>query len=119
MTPERIEDLAWRNAGMPSGLNIAEQMLFQGFRRLYAYAKMTGMSAEQGRWEKGELLREFRMRQFQLKRMEKTDRMWAEIEAAANRFGKERTIENAEAFVKAVYGAGMKQPPETGKEETE
>ena len=34
------------------------------------------------------------------------------IEEAANRFGQERTLENAEAFVRAVYGCGVKKEEE-------
>ena len=109
MSPEAIEDLAYEGREMPRGLNAAEQMLFQSFRRLYAYAKLVHMSPEQGRMEKLALLREFEKRSAQVKHMEKTWAMWKEIEGAANRFGRERTLENAEAFVRAVYGCGLKK----------
>lgn len=107
MTPEQIEDLAFQGAGMPEGLNMAEQMLFQSFRRLYAYAKLVQMPPEQGKLEKLEILREFRQRQAQVRHMEKTWAMWKEIEEAGSRFGRERTLENAEAFHRAVYGVGL------------
>lgn len=108
MSPDRIEDLAYRNTGMPEGLNAAEQMLFQGLRRLYAYARMVGMDPQQGRWEKSELLQEFSRRSFELACMEASNRLWKEIEAAGNRFGRERTLESAEAFYQAVYRCGLK-----------
>lgn len=104
MTPDEIEDLAFRGAGMPSGLDAAEQMLFQTFRRLYAYAKLTHMPADRGRMEKAEILNEFKKRKFQVKRLEHADQLWKRIEAAANQFAHEKTIKNAEAFVNAVYG---------------
>ena len=116
MTPEQIEDLAFQGAGMPKGLNAAEQMLFQSFRRLYAYAKLVQMPPEQGRQEKAELLREFRQRQAQVRHMEKTWAVWKEIEGAANRFGRERTLESAEAFHRAVYGTGLMPIKELPKE---
>ena len=107
MTADKLEDLAFNGEPMPEGLNEAEQMLFQSFRYLYRYARLTQMPPERGREEKAELLREFEKRSFQIKRMEKTDKMWKDIEAAANRFGTERTIESAEAFYRAVYGVGL------------
>ena len=112
MSPETIEDLAYQGRGMPQGLNAAEQMLFQSFRRLYAYAKLVRMPPEQGRLEKLALLREFEHRSFQVAHMEKTWAMWKEIEGAANRYRTQRTLENADAFVKAVYGVGLKKREE-------
>ena len=109
MRPEEIEDLAYEEREMPKGLNAAEQALFQGFRRLYAYAKLVQMEPERGKREKLELLREFETRSAQVAHMEKTWAMWREIEAAASRFGRERTIESAEAFVTAVYGCRLKE----------
>ncbi len=112
MSPETIEDLAYQGRGMPQGLNAAEQMLFQSFRQLYAYAKLVQMPPEQGGLEKLALLREFEHRSFQVAHMEKTWAMWKQIEAAANRYRTERTLENADAFVKAVYGVGRKKREE-------
>lgn len=104
MTPDEIEDLAFRGTGMPSGLDAAEQMLFQSFRRLYDYAKLTHMPEDRGRMEKAEILNEFKKRKFQVKRLEHADQLWKRIEAAADQFAHEKTIENAEVFVNAVYG---------------
>lgn len=109
MNPEAIEDLAYQGQEMPQGLNAAQQMLFQSFRRLYAYAKLIHMPQEQGKREKLALLREYEKRSAQVAHMEKTWAMWKQIEAAANRYGTERTLENADAFVEAVYGVGRKK----------
>lgn len=108
MTKEQIEDLAFRGEHMPPGLDIAQQMLFQSFRRLYQYAKLVKMSPEQGKVEKLAIIREYDKRSAQVQRMEKTAAMWKAIEAAANRYGTERTLENADAFVKAVYDVRLK-----------
>ena len=110
MKVEEMEILANKGARMPEGLNGAEQILFLGLRRLYAYAKISGMSPEEGRQEKSSLLKEFGKRNLQLARAERTDRMWKEIEAASTRFAKERTLESAEAFFRAVYGVGLLPP---------
>lgn len=109
MSLEQIEDLAFRGAAMPEGLDMAQQMLFQSFRRLYQYAKLVQMPPEQGKMEKLTILREYDKRAAQVRWMEKTSAMWKDIEAAANRYGTERTLENADAFFQAVYGAGLKE----------
>ena len=36
-------------------------------------------------------------------------RLWKEIEAAGGRYWEERTLENADAFVEAVYGVRVKK----------
>ncbi len=109
MSPEQIEDLAFRGAPMPDGLDMAQQLLFQSFRYLYRYARLVEMPPEQGRHEKSAILREYEQRAFEVRWMEKTSRMWAQIEKAGSRFGRERTVEAAEAFYEAVYGAALKE----------
>lgn len=109
MKPEQIEDLAFRNEPLPKGLNAAEQLLFLQFRYLYRYARLVEMPREQGQREKVMLLKEFQKRSAHVKHMEKTAAMWKEIEAAGNRYGTNRTLENADAFVAAVYGARLKE----------
>lgn len=108
MTADQIEDLALAGAELPDGLNAAEQLLFLHFRYLYRYARLVDMPKEQGRREKAKILKEFQKRSFDVKHMEKTDAMWKAIEAAGSRYGIERTLENADAFVKAVYGVKLK-----------
>lgn len=108
MTPDELEDLAFRGAEMPKGLNAAEQALFQSLRRLYAYAKLTHMTTDQGKREKTEILKAFRVFSFWMRVGRHTDRMWKEIESAGNRYRLDRTLENADAFIKAVYGVGGK-----------
>lgn len=108
MTADQIEDLALKGVGLPDGLNAAEQLLFLQFRYLYRYARLVEMQRDQGRREKASILKEFQRRSFDVKHMDKTREMWQAIEAAGNRYGTERTLENADAFVKAVYGVKLK-----------
>ena len=63
MTPEELklhcgelEDLAYRDAELPAGLSTQDQLLFLKFRCLYRYAKLSGMSQQQGKQEKQEIL---------------------------------------------------------------
>jgi hypothetical protein len=113
MKPDDLEDLAYQGQEMPKGLDGADQLLFLSFRRLYAYAKLTKMPQDQGKREKRELLREYQRWKAEIQRVEKTQRMWQDIERAANRFGVEQTVENARAFHRAVYGVGLL--PEGGR----
>lgn len=106
-----IEDLAFRDEPMPKGLNAAEQLLFLQLRYLYRYARLIRMPRDRGRREKAKLLQEFQKRAAQVRHMEKSDAMWREIEAAGNRYGTEPTIENADAFYRAVYGVKRKEEP--------
>lgn len=111
MSPGQIEDLAFQGKSMPAGLNAAEQLLFLQFRYLYRYARLVEMSREQGQREKAMLLKEFQKRSAQVRHMEKSAAMWKEIEAAGNRYGTEPSIENADAFFRAVYGVQRKEEP--------
>ena len=51
-----LEDLAYRDAELPAGLSTPGQLLFLKFRCLYQYAKLSGMSQQQGKQEKQEIL---------------------------------------------------------------
>ena len=80
---------------------------------LYAVYRAGRLSKDAAAREKAALLRELtraREREELRDRIErKTAAMWKAIEAAGNRYGIERTLENADAFVEAVYGARLKE----------
>ena len=101
---------------MPDGLPPVEQAAYQGMRYLYAVYRAGRLSKDAAAREKAALLRELtraREREELRDRIErKTAAMWKAIEAAANRYGTQRTLENADAFVKAVYGALVKKKEE-------
>lgn len=104
---------ASRGDPMPEGLTTVEQAVYQGMRYLYAVYRAGRLSKDAAAREKAALLRELtraREREELRDRIErKTAAMWKAIEAAANRYGTERTLENADAFVEAVYGARLKE----------
>ena len=113
MNIDQIEELAFRDEPLPKDLDAAEQLLFLSLRYLYRYARLIRMPKDRGRREKAKLLQEFQKRSFDVRHMEKTAAMWKEIEAAANRYGTEPTIENADAFFRAVYGTDRKKEEQT------
>lgn len=111
-----FERAAMRGDPMPEGLRLYEQSAFQALRHLYSMYHRKAISREDAAREK-KLIRfqyDRAKADFETNRKNILDnaRMWKEIEEAANRFGKDRTLENAEAFVQAVYGCGLKS--ETG-----
>ena len=111
-----FERAAMRGDPMPEGLRIYEQAAYQALRYLYAMYHRKAISREEAAREK----KLIRVQYDRAKADFETNRrnllahaeMWRKIEAAANRFGQERTLENAEAFVQAVYGCGVKKEEE-------
>lgn len=103
---------AMRGDSMPEGLPLYDQAAYQAMRYLYALYRRGGIPREDAAAEKGRIRGEYEIRkkQFQAVREGQTERaqFWKAIEAAANRFGRERTLENAEAFLEAVYQAGLR-----------
>ena len=108
-----FERAAMRGDPMPEGLRIYEQAAYQALRYLYAMYPRKAISRKDAAREK----KLIRVQHDRAKADFETNRrnllahaeMWKKIEAAANRFGQERTLENAEAFVRAVYGCGVKK----------
>lgn len=104
----QYEREAARGDPMPEGLTMTEQATYQGMRYLYAVYRAGRLTKEAAAREKAAMLRELnrsREREDLRERLEKkTAAMWKAVEAAGNRYGTERTLENADAFVEAVYG---------------
>ena len=108
-----FERAAMRGDPMPEGLRIYEQAAYQALRYLYAMYHRKAISREDAAREK-KLIRvqydrakaDFETNQSNLLAHAGT---WRKTEEPANRFGQERTLDNAEAFVRAVYGCGVKK----------
>lgn len=103
MTPEELEDLAFRKQPMPELRSQAQVLLFQAFRNLYDYASRVQMPAEQGRREKKEILKAYEINKFLEDLQETTSQMWSRIEIASANYAKSPSIENADALYKAIY----------------
>ena len=107
------ERQAARGDPMPDGLSLAEQQTYQAIRYLYAVYRAKLITQAQAAQEKAKVLRELRMMQEKEALMEKSyakqTAMWKNLEAAANRYGTERTLENADKLIEAIYGTGVKK----------
>ena len=101
------EKAAMRGDEMPDGLDLPDQLCFLGLRMLYAQAKQGIISREVGSREKGRLLhqREIQMQKLKTKENLVTSAcfMLQNTEGAANRYAKNRTLENADALYEAIY----------------
>lgn len=103
MTPEELEDLAYRGKPMPDLRSQAQCLLFQAFRNLYDYARRVQMPPEQGRREKQEILKAYEINKFLEDMQEQTNQMWKRIEIAASEYRKSPSVENADKLLKAIY----------------
>ena len=103
MTPEELEDLAYQGAPMPDLRSQADILLFQSFRNLYDFAKRVGLSLEQGKREKSQIVEAYRINKFLEDLQESTNQMWARIEKAGAEYRKNPTVENADLFMREVF----------------
>ena len=106
------EKPAARGDPMPDGLSLAEQQTYQAIRYLYAVYRAKRVTQEQAAKEKATILRKLKMAQEKEALMDKAHqraiKMWKDLEAAANHYGTERTIENADKLIEAIYGVKTK-----------
>lgn len=109
MTPEELEDLAFRGAPMPDLTSQADVLLFQSFRNLYDFAKRVGMSPEQGKREKAQILDAYKINRFLEEMQESTNRMWKRIEIAASEYRKSPSVEKADLLLKSIYRTERKE----------
>lgn len=113
MTGEEINKIATTAKDPPDELNGVERGLFWEFKELYRRFDNGEISREQGSRLKKEAMARFREENEKLKKAteiwENHARMWKEIEGAGSKYRLEPTIENADAFLKAVYGVGRKE----------
>lgn len=108
MNAYEFETQAAKGEEMPDGLTPVDQHTYQAMRFLYALYRTKRIDINKAAQEKKKLLRSYRQAKaaedFQIRRERKQAQMWKSIEETASRYQKERTLENADAFVKAVYG---------------
>ena len=109
MTPEELEDLAFRKQPMPDLKSQAEVLLYQSFRNLYDFAGRVGMAPEQGKREKAQILHAFKINKFLEDVQEETNQMWKRIEIASSEYALAPSIENADKLYQAIYRVERKE----------
>lgn len=92
---------------MPDGLDLPDQLTFLCLRRLYAQKRNGIIDRATGSSEKKNLGRQRNVWMERLHAEEKLAqhcaKMFRDIEAAANAYAKERTLENADRLYQVLY----------------
>lgn len=107
MTELPYERQAMANEPLPEGLSMAEQLLYLRLRTLYQLHYMGKMDREEARETKYRMIAECE----EAKRLEEYGNelakyradMFRDIEFAATRYRKHRSIENADLLLDALY----------------
>ena len=101
---------------MPEGLSAPDQWMFRCLVLLYDSAKRGIIDRETGRADKGKLAyqRGLMEEKFRSKEriVEASVRMIKAVEAAANAYAKDRTLENADRLYEAIYGVPVEKQEE-------
>lgn len=105
------ERLAMRGDPMPTGLSQEDQLCYQALCFLYKRYNTGQISREVGSDE----ARQIRMRcaenkkaaEFGEKCSQHAIKLWRNVEQAANAYQRERTQENADKLITAIYGVGF------------
>lgn len=109
MSVEELEDLAYNGAAMPDLKSQSQVLLFQSFRDLYDFARRSGMSPEQGKREKAQILSAYKINKFLEDLQEETNQMWKNIDIAASNYRKSPSIELADKLLEAIYEVKRKE----------
>lgn len=121
MTPDELEDLAMMGAVMPDGLSSAQVWLFECFRALHGSYRCGLIDREQGRREKGRLLRIYNGLTLDDALIRHNARLWVEVEGPASDFAKARKADKTQEALEAadrMWQVLYRMPPPK-KEENE
>lgn len=105
------ERLAMRGDSMPAGLCAADQVCFQGLSFLYARFRAGIIDKESASAEKKLIVMRCeeakKAAAFGEKCSEHAVKLWRDVEQAASAYQKDRTLENADKLITAIYGVGF------------
>ena len=112
MTREEISKYAFMNDLPDKPMTCPERCLWYALRDVYRRFSAGDITKEKGDAEKNRALRQFDQDKSKLDLAEKIIQrdasMWMEIELSASMYNLDRTLDNADAFVAAVYGVKAK-----------
>lgn len=99
-----LERMAARNEPMPQGLDVAQQMLYQGLHLLYARHREGDVDAETGKQEKADLLLAYEEAKANLELWEAQRKRWVDLAGPAAEFRKHPNLESAWQMHEILYG---------------
>lgn len=101
------EKEAYRGDPVPDGLDVLDTFAFLSLRHIYAQLRRGDITRSQAERDKGRLCyvldREKRSAASNRRLAEQSVKMFKNIEGAANAYGRERTVENADRLYEAIY----------------
>ena len=107
------EEQARDGEPMPQGLDLIDQCAYQALRDLSWAHDSEHLSIGEMTREWDAILHSYAVakekEQFRARIEQHTATLWKDIEAAADRYYKGRTLDAADAFCEAVYGVKMKR----------
>lgn len=113
MTVDQIAKLAAQNIVPTEPLSLSETLLWYRLRDLYSKFSQGSISKGNAAAEKQKIVKQYNRdseaQGFYETYVAKSAKMWRSIEAAATEYRQNKTIENADKFVEAVYGVKMKE----------
>ena len=113
MTKEEISKYAFMNEMPETEMSCPERCLWYALRDVYSRFQSGDIKKEQSIQEKNKAVKQFEQDNGVLSSAKKiiahNASMWAEIELANSMYAMDRTLENADAFVSAVYGVKLKR----------
>lgn len=112
MTKDEISRYAFMNDMPDKPMTCPERCLWYALRDVYRKFSNGDITKEKGDAEKARALRQFDQDSNSMRLAERIIKrdaaMWMEIELAGSMYRLDRTLENADAFVAAVYGVKAK-----------
>ena len=112
MDKEKIAVMAAKDSLPSEKLSLAESLLWYRLRDLYSKFSQGSISKENAATEKQKIVKQYNRdnetQGFYETYVAKSAQMWRRIEGAATEYRQNKTIQNADKFVEAVYGVKMK-----------
>lgn len=113
MTVEQISQYAVQDTMPTEEMTLPEKLLWHQLRDLYRDFRAGALTKEQGEKRKQEASREYDENVYREelyhKYMLATANLWIRIEEKAKTYRENPTIENADAFLNAVYGVTFRE----------
>ena len=113
MQKNKIIEYAARGIVPEQEMTCPERALFFTLKDIYESFKKGVLSKDRGETLKNQALRQYDIDKgafdSALKILRDNASLWKQIEMAANHYRLDRTLENADIFIEAVYGVKLKQ----------
>lgn len=126
MTDDQISQLAAKQEMPPDGMTYVDWLLWYMLRDIYRDFKSGKLDAQKGAERKRHALEVWEKESFRVRQLnelaDSAGKLWKRIEIAGCNYRKDRTLENADALMKAIYGLpcgtdGLKQTLTNGAEQ--